>query len=132
MITSLKMWFLKTHAPKCLIIQLNRFNQYGCKAKMPVNIPVHGLNLTPALFNQQVAGIPLASDPNYLYDLAALCVHKGAESTCYGHYVSFCMASNGIWYRMDDEIVQEVNMLFECNSFLVRENAYLLFYIRRN
>ncbi|XP_038049347.1 uncharacterized protein LOC119722982 [Patiria miniata] len=120
------------YLPKCLIIQLNRFNQFGRKAKTPVNIPLRGLNLSPALFDQQVAGMPVPTNQRYMYDLAALCVHEGAESTCYGHYVAFCMASNGHWYRMDDEIVSEVNMLYECNSPSVRENAYLLFYVRRN
>ncbi|XP_022095972.1 ubiquitin carboxyl-terminal hydrolase 5-like [Acanthaster planci] len=120
------------YLPKCLVIQLNRFNQFGRKAKTPVSIPLRGLNLNPALFDQQVAGQPTLVSRSCMYDLAALCVHEGAQSSCYGHYVAFCLASNGHWYRMDDEIVREVNMLYECSSPTLRENAYLLFYMRRH
>lgn len=37
----------------------------------------------------------------------------------------FCQASNGLWYRMDDESVQ-----LRCLDTALRQQAYLLFYAR--
>lgn len=56
------------------------------------------------------------------YELYAVIVHTG-ESLHNGHYVSYVKSSNGIWYCMDNENVQQVSV-----NRLLAEKASMLFY----
>ena len=73
------------------------------------------------------------------YNLYAICVHVGSDSTNNGHYITYARrhtednSSQRVgdgWYCFDDEHVRAVNMDYELTTRLVRENAYLLFYER--
>ena len=125
---------LLRHLPRCIIFQLNRFTYsqgYTAKHRQPVGIPLTGLDLTSLIFDKVTQREDLtAMDTTYKYELYALCMHIGGESTTYGHYVAYCKAADKKWYRYDDEHVKEVNMDHELQTAEVQENAYLLFYSR--
>lgn len=120
--------------PNCLVIQplrfsYNQFTQQTRKIHTPVSIPLKGLDLTTIVYDHVTNREDLMTGNHvHKYDLYAVCSHLGAESTNYGHYVCYCLAQNGIWYKFDDEIVTEVNMDYEITCKEIRENAYLLFY----
>lgn len=124
--------------PECLIIQLMRFNysvQLGrsTKIRAPVSVRLKGLDLHALVYDTVTQREDLtasAGSANQIYDLYGLCLHLGADSTHCGHYVSYSLASNGRWYRFDDEAVVEVNMDYELTTKEVRQNAYILFYKR--
>jgi ubiquitin carboxyl-terminal hydrolase 8 len=123
--------------PECLIVQLLRFRYNSsmhdlCKIHTPVNIPLKNLDLNSVVFDTVVKREDLTTPPEaYEYDLYGVCLHLGAGATNCGHYISYCMVSDGTWWKFDDEEVTQVNMEFELNSRLVRENAYMLFYKRK-
>ncbi|RMC00744.1 hypothetical protein DUI87_22427 [Hirundo rustica rustica] len=74
------------------------------------------LDLRP--YMSDTAGEPL------LYSLYALVVHSG--DTCLdGHFFCYTKASNGLWYKMDDESVDNCGI-----HAVLRQQAYLLFYAR--
>ena len=124
--------------PDCLTIQLMRFSynpftrQLG-KVTSPVSIPLKNLDLTEIMFDTITNREELSEkDVCYTYDLYGVCCHVGADSTNFGHYISYCLQQDGKWYKCDDEIVTEVNMEFELTSREIRENAYILFYKKIN
>ncbi|KAK3587115.1 hypothetical protein CHS0354_023569 [Potamilus streckersoni] len=122
--------------PDCLVIQMlrfsfNPFSHQSRKLTTPVSIPVKGLDLTHIVYDNVTQREDLtAVHDSYKYDLYAVCIHLGAESTNCGHYVCYCLNENGTWFKFDDELVTEVNMEFEVTTREIRENAYLLFYKR--
>ncbi|XP_074645923.1 uncharacterized protein LOC141902183 [Tubulanus polymorphus] len=124
--------------PDCLVVQLMRF-QYSAssdslkKIRAPMNIPLKNLDLRGMVFDSVINREDLtATSDGYIYDLYGLCVHLGAESTSCGHYIAFCQCqTNGTWYKFDDENITQVNMEFELNTRLIRENSYILFFKRR-
>lgn len=122
--------------PDCLVIQVLRFsyNQYTQqtdKIHTPISIPLKRLDLTNIVYDHVTNREDLtAGHREHRYDLYAVCSHLGAESTNYGHYVCYCLAENGQWYKFDDDIVTEINIEFEITSKEIRENAYILFYKR--
>ena len=121
--------------PRYLTLQLNRFtfvNGRTKKIKTPVNIPLTDLDLSSTLFEQHFSVHTPGKAHGPLYDLHGLCIHEGGESTESGHYVSYCKASDGHWYRFDDEVVNRVNMTYECCTQTIRRNSYLLFYARKD
>ncbi|XP_027560651.1 ubiquitin carboxyl-terminal hydrolase 42-like [Neopelma chrysocephalum] len=103
-------------APKVLTVCLKRFDCFtGGKINKVVEYPEY-LDLRP--YMSQADGEPL------LYSLYAVLVHSGVS--CHGgHYFCYTKASNGLWYRMDDESVE----LHSIDAVL-RQQAYLLFYAR--
>ncbi|XP_045166733.2 uncharacterized protein LOC123530097 [Mercenaria mercenaria] len=122
--------------PDCLVIQplrfsYNQFTQQSRKIHTPISIPLKGLDLTNIVYDNVTNREDLtAGHMVQKYDLYAVCSHLGAESTSYGHYVCYCLAKNGVWYKFDDELVTEVNMEYEITSKEIRQNAYMLFYKR--
>jgi len=125
------------HLPSCLVIQLMRFvvapasQQQSVKLSLPVSLPLTGLDLSPyALHNVDPSEAGLRDRTTDRYDLYALCVHVGSDSTNNGHYVTYARCRDDEWYCFDDEQVRAVNMNYELTTRLVRENAYLLFYER--
>ncbi|XP_027600559.1 ubiquitin carboxyl-terminal hydrolase 42-like [Pipra filicauda] len=103
-------------APKVLTVCLKRFDCFtGGKISKVVEYPEY-LDLRP--YMSQADGEPL------LYSLYAVLVHSGAS--CHGgHYFCYTKASNGLWYRMDDESVELCSI-----DTVLRQQAYLLFYAR--
>ncbi|KAJ7421221.1 hypothetical protein WISP_43655 [Willisornis vidua] len=74
------------------------------------------LDLLP--YMSDTAGEPL------LYSLYAVVVHSG--DTCLdGHFFCYTKASNGLWYKMDDESVDNCAL-----HAVLGQQAYLLFYAR--
>ncbi|OWF45254.1 ubiquitin carboxyl-terminal hydrolase 3-like [Mizuhopecten yessoensis] len=121
--------------PECLVIQLMRFNynpftRQSSKVQAPVSIPLRDLDLTQIMFDTVTNREDLsAPEHTHKYDLYGVCVHLGADTTSYGHYISYCLQSdNNTWYKFDDEDVTEVNMEYELTMRELRENAYILFY----
>ncbi len=118
--------------PECLIVQLLRFTyQQGSPHKVhrPVSIPLTNLDLTQLVADNVIKREDLATPhPVHRYELYGLCLHLGAESTSYGHYVAYSKAATGEWFRFSDEVVASVNIDYELSTRQVRENAYLLFY----
>ncbi|XP_029821802.1 ubiquitin carboxyl-terminal hydrolase 42-like [Manacus vitellinus] len=101
-------------APKVLTVCLKRFDYFTAgKISKLVEYPEY-LDLRP--YMSQADGEPL------LYSLYAVLVHSGVS--CHGgHYFCYTKASNGLWYRMDDESVQLRSI-----DTVLRQQAYLLFY----
>uniref|UniRef100_A0A8C4QHS6 Ubiquitin carboxyl-terminal hydrolase 36 n=1 Tax=Eptatretus burgeri TaxID=7764 RepID=A0A8C4QHS6_EPTBU len=62
--------------------------------------------------------------PAIKYNLYAVLVHSGT-STWRWHYYSYVKASNGSWYKMNDSLVNKVEL-----SEVLLQKAYLLFYNR--
>ncbi|XP_059690691.1 ubiquitin carboxyl-terminal hydrolase 42-like [Gavia stellata] len=104
-------------APKVLTVCLKRFDHFtGGKISKVVGYPMY-LDLRP--YTSQTAGEPL------LYSLYAVLVHSGGS--CHtGHYFCYTKASNGLWYEMDDSSVVPCDF-----NTVLRQQAYLLFYVRR-
>uniref|UniRef100_A0A8C3H2U7 Ubiquitin carboxyl-terminal hydrolase 36 n=1 Tax=Corvus moneduloides TaxID=1196302 RepID=A0A8C3H2U7_CORMO len=101
-------------APRVLMLCLERADQWtGTKISKFVEYPEY-LDLRP--YMSDTAGEPL------LCSLYAIVVHSG--DTCLeGHFLCYTKASNGLWYKMDDEFVDS------CDTHTVLgQQAYLLFY----
>ncbi|XP_063212317.1 ubiquitin carboxyl-terminal hydrolase 42-like [Chroicocephalus ridibundus] len=103
--------------PKVLTLCLKRFGDFtGRKIRKVVKYP-ECLDLRP--YVSQTAGEPL------LYSLYAVLVHSGGS--CHvGHYFCYTKASDGRWYQMDDSSV-----VLDDTDTVLRQQAYLLFYVRR-
>uniref|UniRef100_A0A8C5TGH7 Ubiquitin carboxyl-terminal hydrolase n=1 Tax=Malurus cyaneus samueli TaxID=2593467 RepID=A0A8C5TGH7_9PASS len=84
------------HVPKVFTVCLERAADHtGKKISKIVEYPEY-LDLRP--YMSDIAGEPL------LYSLYALVVHSG--DTCLdGHFFCYTKAGNGLWYKMDDESV---------------------------
>ncbi|NWS24721.1 UBP42 hydrolase, partial [Polioptila caerulea] len=104
------------HAPRVLTLCLERADQQtGTKISKFVEYPEY-LDLRP--YMSDTAGEPL------LCSLYAIVVHSG--DTCLeGHFLCYTKASNGLWYKMDDEFVDNCDI-----HTVLRQQAYLLFYAR--
>ncbi|CAM6039740.1 unnamed protein product [Sphagnum compactum] len=104
-------------APNILTIALKRFQggKFGKLNKL-VAFP-EALNLVPYMSGK--------GDKPPLYHLFAVVVHVGILASDSGHYICYVKNSLGIWYKVDDRKVKEVE-LHEVTS----QRAYMLFYSR--
>jgi len=122
------------YLPSCLVIQLMRFSidsNQSSKLSLPLVIPLTGLNLSHyVLRNAGPAECGLSEQTDDRYNLYAMCVHLGSDSTANGHYIAYARCANNGWYCFDDEHVYAVDIAYELTTRRVRENAYLLFYER--
>lgn len=123
--------------PRCLIVQLLRFNYNPFTKKVfklhtPVNVMLDDWDLTGFTYDSTVEREDMANIiKTYRYSLYAMCLHIGGNSTGSGHYTAYCKASDHQWYFFDDEHVRIVqNFEQELEKTVVRENCYLLFYHR--
>jgi ubiquitin carboxyl-terminal hydrolase 36/42 len=104
-------------APNILTVALKRFQggKFGKLNKL-VAFP-EALNLVPYMSGK--------GDKPPLYHLFAVVVHVGILASDSGHYICYVKNSLGIWYKVDDRKVKEVE-LHEVTS----QRAYMLFYSR--
>ena len=109
--------------PQILIINLKRFemNSYGLMGQKKQNRIIYPLelNLTDIVND----------DKEYNYQLIAVNMHMGF-SINHGHYISMVkLATTNTWHIFnDDSMVREVT---DFNQ-LINNNAYILFYLRKN
>lgn len=104
--------------PNVATFQLKRFDynrSFGGKITKPITYP-EKLNLRPYMSDTQ-------GDPVW-YRLNAVLVHSGPTCNS-GHYYCYVKNSNGIWYIMDDQRVNEVSL-----NRVLSQSAYVLFYIK--
>jgi len=123
------------YLPSCLVIQLMRFSagpgRQSTKLCLPVVIPLNRLDMSLyVLHNVDPAGAGLSEPSEDFYNLYAVCLHLGSDSTNNGHYVTYARCADNVWYCFDDDQVRAVNIEYELTTRLVRQNAYLLFYER--
>ena len=123
--------------PKRLIIQLSRFSyntalKCAQKNATPITFPT-SFDISPYLMESKLTTNGTAactgSSKTAFYTLYSICMHTGAQSTSFGHYLAYCKASNGVWYCFNDSYVSVVaNMEQELQKATVLQNAYLLYY----
>ena len=104
--------------PDILIINLKRFNYTQMKQTSLVKYPIENLDLTNYI-------IPYRDRPKYIYDLYAVCNHIG-RSPDSGHYTSY-IKNGDKWINFNDDRLS----IIKDKEKLVTENAYCLFYKRR-
>ncbi|KAF6020220.1 hypothetical protein EB796_021461 [Bugula neritina] len=124
--------------PECLIIQLLRFSYDSSSRKIrKVHTPVaisQELDLSVVTYDASVDREDMAGiSKTNLYSLYAVSVHVGGENTNSGHYLSFCKAIDGCWYKFDDEnVILIQNIDEQLKRPLIKENSYLLFYKKQH
>lgn len=125
--------------PECLTIQLLRFNFDSASKKIrkihtPISIPLNDLDLKSTTYDASVEREDMSGlSKQHHYSLYALSLHIGGDSTHTGHYIAYCKAINGDWYRFDDEMVRLIrDMQIEVDRPQVKENSYLLFYRKQH
>ena len=116
--------------PNCLVIQLSRFSydstQY-CAVKN--DALVHFTQRIDLFSYTMKAKLNPGIKESMIYELHAFCVHDGAQSTYFGHYMSYCKAADNQWYHFNDHRVTHIPDIQQIiTSVFVLRNAYLLFY----
>ena len=125
---------LLSHLPSQLIIQLSRFSydvnrDRAIKNQSPVVFPASDLDMTSFTMEHKLSLPAPQSTYRPVYDLTGFCVHTGARSTNYGHYVAYCKVKDGSWYCFNDNYVSIVNNIqSEIKRPFVLQNTYILFY----
>ncbi|VDM33061.1 unnamed protein product [Hydatigera taeniaeformis] len=113
----LNTWLEK--APKYLILHLNRF----------VHVPASSAGYCrPLHFSTDRGNRNLSNNDSskLVYDLVAVCNHKGSIET--GHITAYCKSLvSGQWWHYNDLKVQKVSP-----DQVVQPGAYILFYKKRN
>ncbi|VDM43964.1 unnamed protein product [Toxocara canis] len=136
-------------APRVLVIQLKRFNAFGCKIRLPVSVEVSSRLNLPMMLDQLIcSGLISArdTDPFELacikmnvkldrfmyqpgvrtsYSLCGLIEHQG-EGIDRGHYIAFVRGFDGKgWHCFDDELCQRVSVEEVC-----KRQGYVMMYTR--
>lgn len=121
-----KIW----NPPKILVIHLKRFKKdmYGAiysKNTSMVEYPINDLNISNYIDDDS------PHKHKNEYNLFAVNIHHGLGKTLnFGHYISFVKnRSDDKWYVFnDDHRIQRIRT----KDDLIDNNAYLLFYLRKN
>lgn len=142
--------------PPILIIHLKRFfyksSSSNSKLTTPVWFPISKLDMSKYMISDDLPDSNLndiyipsscTSDSEYIYDLYAVCNHKGRDMAN-GHYTAYCKNPIDLkWYCFDDaNCINLSNMHSQVNSPIWKiynngsdnvfnENAYILFYKKR-
>lgn len=122
-----------SYLPSHLIIQLSRFSydylhKQALKNQTQIEFPVSALDLSSFTLQSKLEMSPDACQTP-TYDLCGFCVHTGARSTNYGHYIAYSKVKDGSWYRFDDDYVSLVTDIDkEIKRPFVSQNTYLIFY----
>lgn len=100
-------------APVVLTVHLKRFTPAGRKLQHPIR------------YDDRLALQPFMSDGQFgpSYSLYGVISHAGSGPNS-GHYYAHIRGSNGSWYEMNDDSVEQRS------GALNMKNAYVLFYIR--
>ena len=107
-------------------------SQTTLKNQSPIRIPLTDLDLTPYTLTGKLHQGDEPVEP-VVYDLTGLCVHTGAHTATHGHYIAYSKGTSSSWYSFNDDYVYPVNnMNYELSQSFVLQNAYLLFYSRKN
>lgn len=102
-------------APPVLILHLKRFSIFGKKINKHISYGEE-FDLEPYMSKE--------TEQDAKYKLCGVLVHSG--NSCHsGHYYSYVKNSNGVWYRMDDSRVAQVQQ-----KAALEQHAYILFYVR--
>ena len=118
--------------PTRMVMQLSRFSynptrKSAQKNTTPILVPTT-LDMCPYLMKAKFQGAN-EERKRSMYSLYAVCIHTGAQSTSFGHYLAYCRASSGTWYCFNDSCVSVVeNMEQELQDPLLLQNAYLVLY----
>lgn len=115
------------HLPVILIIHLKRFkvNERGTATKTSSVIEFGTENFDLKEFKNEYS-----DQTETVYDLFAISDHKGRYE--FGHYISYCKNPiNNKWYLFDDDDIFYIPNE-ELAKEIVTENAYILFYSRKN
>ena len=121
---------LLSRPSKRFVIQLTRYSynsvhSMAVKNTVSVQFPTR-LDLFPHTMSSIIGN---NNEQMMVYELQGVCVHSGAQSTSYGHYVSYCRVTTERWYYFNDESVSLIdNIEDELTTEFVLQNAYLLFY----
>lgn len=122
---------LLSHPSKRLVLQLTRYSYDSAQSSAVKNTVSVQFPQVLDLFPHTMSSV-LGNNSHVksmVYELQGFCVHSGAQSTSYGHYVAYCKASTGQWFYFNDEQVSVIdNIDTELSSTFVLQNAYLLFY----
>ncbi|XP_037418196.1 ubiquitin carboxyl-terminal hydrolase 21-like isoform X1 [Triticum dicoccoides] len=105
-------------APKVLVIQLKRFQNFGgdiSKIDHMVNYPFE-LDLKPFM--------SCTDDEPHTYDLYGIVQHFG--ETARGHYVCYVRSSEIDWFLLNDDKVVKMSQ-----DKLLQMEAYMLFYVKK-
>ncbi|ELP94727.1 hypothetical protein EIN_340650 [Entamoeba invadens IP1] len=108
--------------PIYLIVHLNRFTEVAgswSKRMTDVKYPLKGFSI------QKYLDSSVKCDENDVYDLFGVINHNGTLVA--GHYTAMCTSQDGRWLKFDDKTVSQIH-----ENAVVNENAYILFYMRRN
>ena len=118
--------------PKCLVIQLTRFSYDSSKHIAVKNSTTVRIIIELEIFPYTMkAKFNSKHQQSMLYNLHAVCLHSGAQSTSCGHYVAYCRVRDDQWYHFNDDVVTPItDIKGELNSEFVLRNAYILLYHR--
>ena len=112
--------------PPVLIIQLKRFKQIDGqmrKLQTLVDFPIYNLDLSPFVQDFEFLS---KLDISCQYDLSGMVNHYG--SLTFGHYISVVKNPyEEMWYKYDDQ-----NRIPTAEDQIAKENAYILFYVRKD
>ncbi|KAJ5067510.1 ubiquitin carboxyl-terminal hydrolase 15 [Anaeramoeba ignava] len=108
-----------SHFPLILVITLKRYNFFQKQV-----VKNNSFIKFPEVFNSNNFStiIPESSQKPINYLLYALVIHQG-DSANTGHYISYVRNSNNIWYKFDDEKIQQVSL-----KTVLKEKPYMIFY----
>ncbi|KAI8099106.1 uncharacterized protein BX664DRAFT_254893 [Halteromyces radiatus] len=107
--------------PRVLALHLNRFDKNGNKNEKTIKFD-EMMDITRLLTRTQIEAKE-ANKVETKYQLCGMITHQGASSIHGGHFVAYVKSSNGMWYCLDNESVQQVNA-----KRLANQQAYMLFY----
>lgn len=103
--------------PMTLAIRLQRFNQDCDRTKINKTVKFEEtIDISRIVTESEKENV------NTKYNLYSIIVHTG-DAIHNGRYMAYVKSSNGVWYCMDNEIVQVASM-----KRLLEEKPYMLFY----
>ncbi|ORX57554.1 cysteine proteinase [Hesseltinella vesiculosa] len=113
--TRAKLYQSMYQPPRVLALHLNRFDKHGNKNEKSIKFS-DILDLSRWVTPSQ------SIDTNY--QLCAMIVHQGGNSIHAGRFVAYVKGSNGAWYCLDGDSLQQVT-----GKRVTEQKASMLFYI---
>lgn len=119
-VKSMRLWKI----PDVLLIGLKRFDYCEARDRLVklnqmVDFPLEGLDLRDYFASS-------IHNEDSIYDLYGVCHHHG-HGPKVGHYTSTVKSPGGKWHKYNDSWVSETS-----ESFVATQDAYLLYYRKRN